>query len=163
MILLHRIGDKKLSGNFNTRQEVKNSTGILSFDGIYESVIENDDILEGREVFLFVMGDYVGVDNTFDSGEPYSRYLDWNEIMELCYDYDCKLGWHTWSHRDLRKLSDEELQKEVTAPIPMDWFAYPYGEFDERVIRAVAKAGFKDAWSVNQGDDGPFQRKRFYL
>jgi hypothetical protein len=163
MYLLHNIGERKNS-NYNTREEILNSKGLLSFDGIYTNVWENRDILRGRELILFVMGNYVGKDNRFDVGMPRELYLDWDKIYALSEELDAPIGWHTWSHRDLRSLSDKDLIMEVTPPFPMDYFAYPAGLYDERVIEAVKAAGFKKAWSVTQGDDlTPFTLKRKYL
>jgi hypothetical protein len=33
----------------------------------------------------------------------------------------------------------------------MDYFAYPYGRFNQLVIDCVKEAGFKQAYSVTQG------------
>ena len=109
------------------------------------------------------MGDYVGKTNKFDIGQPLERYCDWNQIMELVEIYNCRLGWHSWSHRDLTTLSEQEILKEVIPPIPMDVFAYPYGKFNDKVIEAVKIAGFKEAYSVTEGDGSEYQRLRAYL
>lgn len=160
--LLHNIGELKHNSNYNRPEEVKNAEGLLTFDGVYRNVYENRNLLEGKEVILFVMGNYVGKDNSFDAGQPLEKLCDWNEIMELVYR-GTKLGWHSWSHRDLTTLSNDELLLEVTPPFPMDYFAYPYGKFDWRVIEAVKDAGYKEAFSVTEGDDSQFQRLRRYL
>lgn len=149
-----------MNGNYNTREEILACSDPLSFDGIYLNVWENRDVLKGKDVILYVMGNYVGKDNSFDKPMPLEKYCDWNQIMDLVVNYGCKLGWHTWSHPDLRTLSDEELAREVKPPFPMESFAYPYGYFDERVIKAVKAAGFKEAVVVFRGDNSPFQKLR---
>lgn len=149
-----------MNGNYNTREEILASQGSLSFDGIYLNVWENRDVLVGKDVTLYVMGGFVGKDNSFDKPMPLEKYCDWNQIMDLVVNYGCKLGWHTWTHPDLRQLSYEQILKEVTPPFPMDSFAYPYGYFDRRVIKAVQEAGFKEAWVVFQGDNSQFQKIR---
>lgn len=165
MLLLHNIGPRQNS-NYNSPEEIEATDEQLGFDGIYLNVWTHRRLLKkkrkGRTV-LFVMGDHVGGDNSFDSGMPRELYCDWNKIMDLVVHYDCELGWHTWSHPNLTELTDEALKYQVTPPFPMKWFAYPYGEVNERVERAVREAGFEDAWSVVQGHGGPFQRKRPYL
>jgi peptidoglycan/xylan/chitin deacetylase (PgdA/CDA1 family) len=51
----------------------------------------------------------------------------------------------------------------------MDYFAYPYGRFNKVVLDCVQQAGFKEAWSVNQGSmnendpDYIFKQFRPYL
>jgi len=160
--LLHNIGELS-NRNYNSRGEILAANGVLTFDGVYRNVWENRDILQGRTVILFVMGDHVGKDNSFDRKMPLEKMASWDEIVDLCR-MGCRLGWHTWSHRDLRKLNDEELTKEVTPPWPMDYFAYPYGRFDERVENAVRTAGFKNAYCAGKyGNGGQYQLRRRYL
>ncbi len=150
-----------MNGNYNTREEILACSDPLSFDGIYLNVWENRDVLVGKDVTLYVMGGYVGKDNSFDKPMPLEKYCDWNQIMDLVVNYGCKLGWHTWTHPDLTKLQTfEEILKEVTPPFPMESFAYPYGYFNDKVIDAVKCAGFKNAVVVFNGDDSPYQKLR---
>ncbi len=159
--LLHNIGEP-INSNYNSPEQISASRGELTFDGIYKNVYEHRHILKDRDVTLFVMGNYVGKDNSFDKPMPLEKYCDWNEIMELV-NIGCKLGWHTWSHPDLTTLSYEEVLKEVTPPFPMESFAYPYGKFNDTVIKAVKEAGFKKAYTVVSGDETDYQIPRFYL
>lgn len=169
MILLHNIGPR-LNSNYNTPEEIaltRATNEPLSFDGIYETVSENREILRGRDVTLFVCGDHSGKDNSFDAPNlpnfRLERFLTIEQVLELSRDIGARVGWHSWTHRNLCELSDEEIKKEVEPPFPMDFFAYPYGNVDERVAGIVAQAGYVDAWSVTQGNGGPFQRRRRYL
>lgn len=165
--LLHNIGTFQDS-NYNTREEIMAlpKDAVLTFDGIYRNVYENMDILEGRNIIFFVMGDYVGKDNHYqdlNKNKPFERMCDWHEIGYLVGKLHAKLGWHTWSHPNLTKVDDETLKREVTPPFPMDLFGYPYGDFDERVIQAVKDAGFTEGWSVIKGDNSQFQKLRQYV
>lgn len=163
MILLHQIGNLKGNSNFNTIEEILASKGPLSFDGIYESVLNHVDQLIGKDIILFFSGEHLGKDNSFDVGQPLSKFCDLDQILWMKKKLNCKLGYHSFSHRDLTLLNETELFKEVTSPIHVDYFSYPYGLFNDRVVSAVKEAGYKDAWSVTQGDDTPFKRKRRYL
>jgi peptidoglycan/xylan/chitin deacetylase (PgdA/CDA1 family) len=171
MILLHNIGvvnskDPSILSNYNAPDEVLNAKEQLSFDGVYLNVWENRHLLAHRtyKPFLFVMGNFVGLDNSFDVGMPREKYCDWNQIMDLVINYNCELGWHTWTHRNLCDLNDDQIIKEVTPPFPMKYFAYPYGNVDERVERIVRSIGcYSEAFSVTQGNNNQFQRKRRYL
>lgn len=168
MILLHNIGvspsdDPNVKSNYNTIEEILACNEPLSFDGVYKSVYEHRKHWMFRNVTLFVAGDHVGKDNSFDVGMPREQFCTWEEICELVNVYHCRLGWHSKSHRDLTTLPYEEIVKEVTPPQPMRYFAYPYGRFNDDVVKAVQEAGYKDAWSVTQGDDTQFKRNRKYL
>ncbi len=166
MKLLHNVGYVPNNSNYNTPHQIINCDEQLSFDGIYQNVWTHRNQILPRKVktILFIMGRYVGKDNYFDSGDmPLERLCDWNQIMDLVTNYNCELGWHTWSHRDLTTLSTKEIIEEIIPPFPMKHFAYPYGKFNDRIIDFVKEAGYEFAWSVDQGDDSRFQRKRSYL
>lgn len=165
--LLHNIGGLK-HPSYNTPDEIRalKSTDFITFDGVYTNVYEHRNLLRRFKPIFFIMGDYIGGDNLFDDGAPqYEDYCDWEQLEELVNMTGGRLGWHTWSHPDLTKVDDEQLQKEIAPPdgMYMEDFAYPYGKFDDRVIEAVKKAGYKRAWSVDKGDNSDFQLRRKYL
>jgi hypothetical protein len=163
MYLLHRIGPRH-SSNWNTLDEIVACQGPISFDGIYEEVLWNADKLVGKDITLFFMGNYVGGNNSFDKGQPHGRYLDWPELRYLVAKLHAKLGFHSWSHKDLTTLSTAEIRREVAPPFSMDYFAYPHGRVDARVAEIVREAGYKEAWAAGpHGDGSQFQRKRKYL
>jgi hypothetical protein len=152
MKLAHNIGNYKHS-NYNTREQILACHEPIGFDGIYKNVYDNQDVLVGKSGIMFVMGDFMGGNNHFDLAHvpALEDYCTWEEVYELCAKYDFKLGWHTWSHRDLTKLDRNEIMKEVTPPFFMKYFAYPYGTYNDLVIECVKEAGFKMAYSVHQG------------
>ena len=160
--LLHNIG-LRINSNYNTREEVLACSDILTFDGVYQSVWMNRDVLKGKRIVLFVMGNYIGGDNKFDVGMPYEKYCTQEQIDDLVGDFGAEVGWHTWSHKNLCTLSDEEAMKEMTPPTPMRYLAYPYGNVDERIATLAKRVGFEGAYSVVQGNDSDFQRNRAYL
>jgi hypothetical protein len=152
MKLAHNIGTYKHS-NYNTREQILACNEPIGFDGIYKNVYDNQDVLLGKSGIMFVMGDFMGGNNHFDLAHvpALEDYCTWEQVYELCAKYDFKLGWHTWSHRDLTKLSREEIMFEVTPPFPMKYFAYPYGTFNDLVIECIKEVGFEKAYSVHQG------------
>jgi peptidoglycan/xylan/chitin deacetylase (PgdA/CDA1 family) len=61
---------------------------------------------------------------------------------------------HTMSHPQLSKLSDQQLASELVRSkqsleakfgVPIRYVAYPYGDYDQRVINAVIAAGYEGA------------------
>lgn len=77
-------------------------------------------------------------------------------------------GWevdaHTVSHPDLTTLDDAALRHEVAGSrriiqrryrVPADFFCYPAGRFDRRVVAAVRSAGFEGATTTEPGVAGP--------
>jgi len=147
MRLAHNIGDIAHS-NYNTRQEILDCTEPIGFDGIYLNVYENQDVLRGKSGIMFPMGDYLGGDNSFDIAHvpQLERYCTLAQVHELCDQYDFQLGWHSWTHRILTKLSDKEVLQELAAPFETTLFRYPHGQTDERVIQLVKRAGYTHAY-----------------
>jgi peptidoglycan/xylan/chitin deacetylase (PgdA/CDA1 family) len=73
-------------------------------------------------------------------------------------------GWelasHTLTHPDLPSLDEPTLRREVTRSrailrsrfgVPVDFFCYPAGRYDSRVIRAVRRAGYLGATTTVEG------------
>lgn len=165
VLVCHSIGPVKHNSNYDTAEAVVGSKGLLTFDGVYRNVYEHREMLRGREVVLFVTGHYCGKDNSWDPGQPLETFCSWAELYELRDVYGFELGWHTWTHPDLRLLGDEQLAFEVTPPptIPMTKFAYPYGRVDQRVIDAVREAGFEKAYTVGRTDGTEWTIPRKHL
>jgi hypothetical protein len=170
LVLAHNIGNIKHS-NYHTREQIVSSSDSIGFDGVYYNVFENQDILESKSGIFFVMGNFIGKDNTFDLEyvPKLEKYCNWLELNELINKYDFELGWHTWNHPDLTKLTRSEIIEEITPPFEMKYFAYPYGNFNQLVIDCVKEVGYEQAWSVTQGSqdiadtDYLFKQYRPYL
>jgi peptidoglycan/xylan/chitin deacetylase (PgdA/CDA1 family) len=73
-------------------------------------------------------------------------------------------GWeveaHTLTHPDLTRLDEAELRRQVagsrtvirrTYHVPVDFFCYPAGRYDARVVAAVRAAGYLGATTVDFG------------
>lgn len=166
--LIHNIGvspseQAHIKANYTPFEKVYNAKGILTFDGVYKSVYEHRGYFMERNCILFVMGDYIGKDNSFDKGMPREQYCTIEELNNMAL-VGYKLGWHTWSHPDLTTLSDEDIIREITPPsnFPTQFFAYPYGRWDERVVNHVKKI-FDVAYSVNETDGTQYTIPREYI
>ena len=99
------------------------------------------------------------------------------KVQSLESDYDLppwrvreliKAGWeidaHTITHADLTAVDDKRLWHEVRGSrlelqrrfhIPVDFFCYPAGRYDARVIASVRRAGFLGATTTNYGPARP--------
>ena len=73
-------------------------------------------------------------------------------------------GWeidaHTLTHPDLTRIGDAQLRREVAGSrsvirrdfhVPVDFFCYPSGRFDARVLAEVRRAGYLGATTTNYG------------
>jgi peptidoglycan/xylan/chitin deacetylase (PgdA/CDA1 family) len=94
---------------------------------------------------------------------PSLRVLDWAQLDEL-KQTGTEIGAHTISHGFLTQYSDAQLQTELRLPkeeleqrlgAAVPSFAYPQGDYDPRVVRAVRRAGYATATTVDQGRATP--------
>ncbi len=135
---------------------------VLTIDDGYENVYHHGFPLLKREAIpfeVFVIGDGLGGWNDFDEGrERRHRLACPDQLLEMA-EGGARIQWHSRTHRDLRELSDEEVDIELTVPPELRtrfgephfrWFAYPYGAFDQRSL-AVARQRFSGALAAGAG------------
>lgn len=177
MKVLHQIGDRALGGNFNSIQEILAYNGPISFDGVYESVYANYKHLLGKDVTFFFCHQHLGRDNSFDKGQPLSRFCDWYQILDMVHFLGAKVGFHGQTHARCTgsRLTAGDVLAEITPPYFLrKWLndhgrplilAWPYGDVDEQCVAAAKSVGYSEAWSVYpKGDDGnPFMKNRYFL
>lgn len=102
-------------------------------------------------------------------------FLDAAQIRELD-QAGMDVGDHTAHHVDLRLLTPSELQTETAGSRhvlervlghPVYYFAYPFGEFNDNVIKAVRAAGFTMAYStaggITESTSAPFSMPRVHV
>lgn len=173
MKVIHQIGDRSLGGNFNSLEEIVDYNGPISFDGVYESVYETYKKLKGKDITFFFCHDHLGKDNSFDVGQPLSRFCTWDQIVEMAEYLGAKIGYHGRLHRSCPKLSDIELRDEIYPPkFWAEWcrekkqvlmVAWPYGDVDQ-ACQYLAASWYTEAWSVYpKGDGSQFQKNRYFL
>ncbi|WOD41134.1 polysaccharide deacetylase family protein [Nodosilinea sp. E11] len=89
--------------------------------------------------------------------------LTWEQLKIMAADPLVTIASHSVTHpEDLRALSDDELIYEVVESkrrleselgIPMRYFSYPTGHYDERVAQVVADAGYLAAFTMRQQNE----------
>lgn len=143
---------------------------VVTFDDGYRSVLELGlPILRrlGLPGTIFVPTDYIGQERSMAwSGiehwlgtpdEPDLMPLSWAELREL-RDAGWEIGSHTRSHPRLSRLDDAALSDELAGARetceahlgrPCHALAYPYGDFDERVVGAARRSGYLAAGTLS--------------
>lgn len=90
------------------------------------------------------------------------RPADWPTIMDAVRS-GLRLGVHSATHRSLPALDERDLRAEVVhsraliarrTGVAPEFFAYPYGLWNERVRRAVHSAGYRAAVTLDYGYNG---------
>ena len=130
-----------------------------------------------------------GYRSVYTVGLPVLRSHGWTGVLNLAVEHQWTdlpprfvwqlraAGWelddHTFTHPELTGLGDAALEREVAGSraflrkqyrVPVDFFCYPAGRYDDRVIAAVRKAGYVGATTTSYGlarpSDGRFTLKR---
>jgi peptidoglycan/xylan/chitin deacetylase (PgdA/CDA1 family) len=115
----------------------------------------------GVPATVFVVTDCVGKTNEWDElkGDRTEGILGVEDLREMALS-GWEIGSHTITHPHLTELSDDALREEVAGSktaieedlnLPVTSFAYPYGDWDQRVHQAVADAGYSYAVTTNRG------------
>ncbi len=126
---------------------------------------------------VFIVSDMAGKENIWDSErlKVRKRLLDWDRILEM-KDNGVVFGSHSKTHPSLVRSSAEELEDETRGSktvieersnCPVEFFCYPYGDYDDRVLDAVGQAGYLAAVTTKRGyvyrDDNPLEIRRISI
>ena len=93
-------------------------------------------------------------------------YMNRAQLNEI-FGRGAYIGYHSWSHGHLTHLSEHEIYNEVAMPSWWPWsemFCYPYGSYNDEVVKQVAQSGYSHAFTVDHGscniDSDPFKLPR---
>ena len=162
---LEHLADRGFVGATFTDAVLGRSGGraiAITFDDAYRSVLEiAAPILEevGWPATVFVPTGFParrepmswdGIDRWIGTEHEHEMLpLDWGELRTL-RDRGWEIGSHTCTHPHLPSIGDEDLRRELAdsratvleeiGSCPS--IAYPYGELDDRVVRATRAAGY---------------------
>lgn len=119
-----------------------------------------------------------GFRSTFTIGLPALRAHAWPGVLNLAGSHldvpwglteyrmrellraGWEIGSHTLTHPDLTHVSDGRLDREVAGSkralerrfgVAVDFFCYPSGRYDARVVAAVRRAGYLGATTTTEG------------
>lgn len=135
---------------------------VISFDGVYKNILQYAAPLLkkfGYPFELFVIGDFIGKDNSFDRGEPVTDFASRKDLQKLVR-LGGRIQWHTRTHANLITIDDQKKLTQEIKPVDslklldrkgMVWFASPHGNTNKQIIN-LAKKYFKGVVSCIQGD-----------
>lgn len=87
-------------------------------------------------------------------------YMNWSQVEEIARSPLVTVAAHSIHHYALPKVAFDTMVNEIVESkkileqhvgYPVNWMAYPYGSFDERVVAAVRKAGYIGAATTLPG------------
>ncbi len=126
---------------------------IMSFDDDWESQYTHALPLLKKYGFTATFYIWVGVVGK-------KHHMSWDEIGTL-RAAGMQIGCHSMTHPYLTRVqNDEALRQEILGAkqiieshvgVPVTTFAYPFGQYNERVVAAVKEAGYTSARSTWPG------------
>jgi peptidoglycan/xylan/chitin deacetylase (PgdA/CDA1 family) len=137
---------------------------ILTFDDGYEDNFLNAlPLLQqfAMRATVFPIAGWIGQYNDWEDypGKPRCRTMSWEQLR--CWSQaGMEVGCHTVNHPHLTNLSPAKIERELLdsktileaqLKIPVDFFCYPYGSFDERVKEITQQLGFRGAVAIFDG------------
>ena len=130
---------------------------VVSFDDGFRSIRTNGfPVLEklGWKGVVNLLG------NMFEKGDEGGMSV---KDVQTLVDAGWELDAHSVTHADLTTLDDAALQQDVAGvrdqlkrqfKVPVNFFCYPAGRYDERVVQAVEDAGYLGATTTQPGNAG---------
>ena len=149
----HPILPEQLLDALNSKASLPTKPVIISFDDGYRNFYENAFPLLKKYNFKAIEFVITGV-------TPAPAYLSWDQIIEMDKSGLIEFGAHTRHHPDLTRLSasaqvdeikgskadlESHLKKQV------NFFAYPYGSYNNLIVQEVKDSGYLGAASVIYG------------
>ncbi|MBF0516790.1 MAG: polysaccharide deacetylase family protein [Nitrospirae bacterium] len=148
-----------INGNSSVKRPV-----ALTFDDGFADFSDNAwPVLKslGFPVTVFIVTQRVGGENLWDCEylNVRKRLLDWDSIVRL-KDEGVSFASHTMTHPSLSSLTGQPLHEEIFGSkaaleerlnAPVDYFCYPYGDFNQETVESVQSAGFKAAFTTRKG------------
>ena len=145
--------DELVEGIKNKKRFKRNELVITFDDGYKENFEYAYPILKkfGFPAIIFLVSDYMGNEK---------RFLNWNQIRIMSKG-GISFGGHTKTHCYLglekndqviwEQVGDCKKSIEQEIGVPVKYFCYPTGGFNEKVKEIVKEAGYKGACTTNRG------------
>lgn len=162
------ISESELVGFVKRKIVLPLNSILLTFDDGYDDNYVNAlPVLEefGFKAMIFISPNLV-------NKQGYLTYEMIKETNKKCFFY----GTHTLTHAHLLNSSKDEVEKEIIDSktileekinCKINFFAYPYGTYNQGVSRLVAESGYLGAFSLHRGINtfrtDPFCLKRIVI
>lgn len=141
------------------KTEIPEKTVALTFEGAYQSALENAFRLlleRGIPFTVFYAADQA-------SGNT-DQYMDWNDLKKLSSHSVVTLGLLPASYTRLSQSGEQEIRSQINRArqnhrehfkTEARLFSYPYGEYSSAYKTLVAEAGFEAAFGIQSGAVSP--------
>jgi peptidoglycan/xylan/chitin deacetylase (PgdA/CDA1 family) len=153
-----------VTDTLDSKDNKKNKFVSITFDDGSRSIYTKGlKIIKDNNVkaTVFMVSDLIGNVNVWDikNGESKDEMLNLDELQEMI-KAGIEIGAHTKTHPHLTLISEKNAYEEILASkkileeklnININFFAYPYGDYNENIKKLVEKAGFQGAVITKTG------------
>jgi len=140
---------------------------VITFDDGFQDTIDHAcPVLRDLHfpATFFIVSSLMSLTNRWmqGAGYPTMRLIGWEQARQLVAD-GFSIGSHTATHPVLPEIDEAAAACEIRDSkhfiedrlgIPVDFFAYPYGRFDQRIRDMVQEFGYRAACSTQAGFNG---------
>jgi peptidoglycan/xylan/chitin deacetylase (PgdA/CDA1 family) len=135
---------------------------VITFDDGYDDLYEHAlPAMQAADVtgLIYLVSDRRNDDWRREKSPDPLALLDWPRIREMA-EAGIRFGCHTRTHARLTECSDEQLKDEIgnskkiledKLGCAVEHFCYPFGAYNDRVVDAVAEAGYATATTTERG------------
>jgi peptidoglycan/xylan/chitin deacetylase (PgdA/CDA1 family) len=126
----------------------------------------------GFKALVFLIVDYIGKENLWDISLTgrHVQHLSWDEVIEM-KEWGIEYGSHTLTHRNLTKLSNEEISYELTQSKRIlakkigecNCVSYPFNRVNAQIINAAKDAGYKYGFGGDGSNDFLLKKEAIYI
>ena len=143
----------KMIDKLTKKENIPDNWVAFTIDDAYKSFYQNGFKIFKKYNYPFTLFVYVEATN-----KKYGDFMNWEEIKEASKYGEIEL--HSYSHKQLVKLSDEEIYYDTKKSFDIfekemgfkpKGYSYPYGEYDDRVKNIIKKFDFKYIANQNNG------------
>lgn len=176
----------------NEIQLPKKSIALTFDDGYQDNYLNVLPIIKQYDVkvTIFLIADFIGKKRFYSENRRFPQkifeedfnpktdrivqYLSVDQIKDMHHTGLVDFGSHTSTHPDLRSLYVDFLEDEIAGSkriledqlnFPIKTFSYPYGRFNETIMKIVKKAGYIGAVTTIKDkirkDHNPFELSRW--
>lgn len=139
------------------KKELNNPSVVITFDDGYKNILSVRDLYKDIKikpsVFLIANTKLAN----FGELKVKREFLNINDIKKLIKD-GWEIGSHTLTHPDMFKLTDSELNTEISMSksmiekdlgIKIKYLAYPKGRYTSKVVKVTKKSGHTMALTMD--------------
>ena len=147
------ISMARLNKALKNHEEIPDNWVVLSIDDSYKSFFENGLDLFKEYHYPFTLFVYIEA-----TDKHYGDFMSWDEIKESS-KYG-EIGLHSYGHEHMVSLNEEEIKKDTDKALASfekhlrqkpKYYAYPYGEYDEKVKKVIGSYSFDLVLNQNVG------------